>query len=87
MISKKDMISLIEIYEGINYINKTLNLITGGGDTISGEGCKNVNKIFDVIQHNCKFCNPTDQDIMMLSDVLFNPEISAKEKFELIKKE
>ncbi len=84
MIDREDMIALIKAYESILNIISVVTDLTGGY-TIDDDKYNGIYNIYDVIKRNSRYSEDGDEDDDPLQAVLNAINITAEEKYKLIK--
>ena len=83
MLNKEEMLSLIEAADSWERINDQVKHLTCGYAITNPEFTK-IDYIFDIIKNNSKYLGTDDKSCASFSSIIFNPELSAKEKYNML---
>ena len=84
MIDREDMIALIQAYESILNLLAVVTDLTGGY-SIDDDKYNGIYNIYDVIKRNSRYPEDVDEDDDPLQAILNAINITAEEKYELLK--
>ncbi len=82
--NREDMIALIEAYESIQNLITAVTDLTGGY-TIDNERYNGIYNVLEVIRNNSRFPGDDDTSEEQLQAILNAINVTAAEKYELIK--
>ena len=84
MMEKEDMIRLIEAFEAWVLLNRLVTELTDGY-RIGNEKLLKLDGIYEVIRNNSRYYTDEDRDEDNLDAIMHAQNITAEEKYELIR--
>lgn len=82
--TREDMIDLIMVSEAIDRLNIQINEFTGGA-AIENPYLEKLDAVVDIIRRNSRYSGEDDPDVDNFDAIIHAVNISAEEKYELLK--